>query len=113
MLYGLYLCMYLACLAVSLYPINVKTAKPIGSTFFVETQGLRTVIRKKNFPGKKSLLLENEEKSSIVFHASNIYSRYYNYVFILIYGKDLMQGKLFQMCVRIFCTAVYCHWALM
>ena len=27
--------------------------------------------------------------------------------------KDVMQGKLFQKCIHIFCTAGYCLWALM
>ena len=42
-----------ACLSVCLYPINVKTAKPIGTKFFVGHQrdhreGLRMIKIKKN-----------------------------------------------------------------
>ena len=33
----LYLYIYFACLSVRLYPINVKTAEPIGPTFFCVT----------------------------------------------------------------------------
>ena len=69
----MYLCIHLACLAFSLYPINVKTAKPIGSTFFVKTQGLRTVIRKKKFPGK-NLFYWKTRKSLVLYFMYRIFT---------------------------------------
>ena len=56
---------YYACLGVCLYPVNVKTAEPIGPEFFV---GLHIFPRKVYEKSKFQKLASSKIKFSLNFH---------------------------------------------